>query len=159
MHQGILLLHVLGATIWTGGHLVLAITVLPRALRAKDPSIVEQFEGGYEKLGMPALVLQLLTGLWLAYRLLPDPGAWFAFGSPAATNIFAKVILLARHSSPERGAAPDPRSARHSRHYPVGAVRRGGRGVPHGRSDLERAHLLATASKPARRVVPAAPRR
>jgi hypothetical protein len=32
--------------------------------------------------------------LWLAYRLLPDPGAWFAFGSPAATNIFAKVILL-----------------------------------------------------------------
>jgi putative copper export protein len=94
MHQAILLLHVLGASIWTGGHLVLAITVLPRALRAKDPSIVEQFEAGYEKLGIPALVLQLLTGLWLAYRLLPDPGAWFAFGSPAATNIFAKVILL-----------------------------------------------------------------
>jgi putative copper export protein len=94
MHQAILLLHVLGATIWTGGHLVLAITVLPRALRAKDPSIVEQFEGGYEKLGMPALVLQLLTGLWLAHRLLPDPGAWFAFGSPAAANIFAKLCLL-----------------------------------------------------------------
>jgi putative copper export protein len=94
MYLAILLLHVLGATIWTGGHLVLSITVLPRALRAQDPSIVEQFEGGYEKLGMPALVLQLLTGLWLAYRLLPDPGAWFAFGSPAATNIFAKVILL-----------------------------------------------------------------
>ncbi len=94
MHQGMLLLHILGATIWTGGHLVLAITVLPRALRAKDPSIIEQFEGGYEKLGMPALVLQLLTGLWLAYRLLPDPGAWFAFGSPAATHIFAKLFLL-----------------------------------------------------------------
>lgn len=94
MHQAMVLLHVLGATIWTGGHLVLAITVLPRALRAKDPSIVQQFEGGYEKLGMPALVLQLLTGLWLAYRLLPDPAAWFAFGSPAAAHIFAKLFLL-----------------------------------------------------------------
>jgi putative copper export protein len=94
MHQAILLLHILGATIWTGGHLVLAITVLPRALRARDPSIVEQFEAGYEKLGMPALVLQLLTGLWLATRLLPEPGAWFAFGSPAATHIFAKLVLL-----------------------------------------------------------------
>lgn len=94
MHQGILLLHILGATIWTGGHLVLAITVLPRALKARDPSIVQQFEGGYERLGMPALALQLLTGLWLAYRLLPDPAAWFGFGSPAATHILAKLSLL-----------------------------------------------------------------
>jgi hypothetical protein len=142
MHQAILLLHVLGASIWTGGHLVLAITVLPRALRAKDPSIVEQFEAGYEKLGIPALVLQLLTGLWLAYRLLPDPGAWFAFGSPAATNIFAKVILLAaRHPPPERRTAPDPRGARHSRHHPVGAVRGGGRGLPRGRDPLTSADV------------------
>ncbi len=94
MHQAIVLLHVLGATIWTGGHLVLAITVLPRALRAKDPSIVQQFEEGYERLGIPALVLQLLTGVWLAYRLLPDPAAWFAFETPAAKHIFAKLVLL-----------------------------------------------------------------
>jgi putative copper export protein len=94
MHQGVLLLHILGATIWTGGHLVLAITVLPRALRARNPSIVQQFEGGYEKLGMPALALQLLTGLWLAYNLLPDPAAWFGFESQAAAHIFAKLFLL-----------------------------------------------------------------
>jgi hypothetical protein len=153
MHQAILLLHILGATIWTGGHLVLAITVLPRALRARDPSIVEQFEAGYEKLGVPALVLQLLTGLWLATRLLPEPGAWFAFGSPAATHIFAKLVL-----PPERAAPPDPRGACRARHHPVGAVRGGGRGVAHGRRPLERARLLATGSTPARRVVPAAPR-
>ncbi len=94
MHFWILLLHILGATIWAGGHLVLALTVLPRALKARDPDIVHQFEAGYEKLGMPALVIQLLTGLWLAYRLLPDPAAWFAFESPAATNIFFKMLLL-----------------------------------------------------------------
>ncbi|UCF40688.1 MAG: CopD family protein [Gemmatimonadota bacterium] len=94
MYQAIVVLHVLGATIWTGGHLVLAVTVLPRALKARDPAIVQQFEGGYERLGIPALVLQLLTGLWLAYRLLPDPAAWFGFDSPAAAHIFAKLFLL-----------------------------------------------------------------
>ncbi|HPA95904.1 MAG TPA: hypothetical protein PLT41_07520 [Thermoanaerobaculia bacterium] len=29
MYATILLLHILGATIWTGGHLVLAVTILP----------------------------------------------------------------------------------------------------------------------------------
>jgi putative copper export protein len=95
MHLWILLVHALGATIWTGGHLVLALTVLPRALRTGSPEMVLQFEEGYEKLGMPALVVQIITGIWLAYRYLPDPGAWFGFGSPLAVNIFVKLALLA----------------------------------------------------------------
>jgi uncharacterized membrane protein len=28
----LVILHTLGATVWTGGHLVLAVTVLPQAL-------------------------------------------------------------------------------------------------------------------------------
>ena len=32
MYHAVLLLHVLGATVWTGGHLVLALGVLPGAL-------------------------------------------------------------------------------------------------------------------------------
>jgi len=31
----LVLLHILSATIWTGGHLVLAIIVLPKALKKK----------------------------------------------------------------------------------------------------------------------------
>ncbi|MDH3455667.1 MAG: CopD family protein [Gemmatimonadota bacterium] len=90
----LILLHVLGATIWTGGHLVLTLTVLPRALRARDPKIVEEFEGGFERLGIPALVLQVVTGLWLAFRRLPDFGSWFAFDSFVSTYIFVKLMLL-----------------------------------------------------------------
>ena len=63
MYSLLLLLHILAATVWTGGHLVLALTVLPRALRARDPQILLQFESGYERVGMPALLLQVLTGL------------------------------------------------------------------------------------------------
>ncbi len=36
MYATILLLHILGATIWTGGHLVLAVTILPRVLRERS---------------------------------------------------------------------------------------------------------------------------
>ena len=36
MYGWALLLHVLGATIWTGGHLILALTILPRVLREQD---------------------------------------------------------------------------------------------------------------------------
>jgi putative copper export protein len=95
MHHGILLLHLLGATIWTGGHLVLAITVLPRALRNRSVETIVQFEEGYERLGMPALLIQVVTGTWLAYRYLPDPAAWFQFRSPVAVHIFVKLLLLA----------------------------------------------------------------
>ena len=40
MRALLLTLHILGACVWTGGHLVLAITVLPRALARRDAHIV-----------------------------------------------------------------------------------------------------------------------
>ena len=95
MYQLAVTLHLLGATVWTGGHLVLATTVLPRALRAKDPAILSRFEHGYEKLGIPALIVQIGTGLWLAHHRLPDVGAWFSFESSVAVHIFLKLALLA----------------------------------------------------------------
>ncbi len=89
-----LLLHVLSATIWTGGHLVLALTVLPRVLRERSVAELHRFESAYERIGIPALVLQVLTGVWLAHRLLPDVGAWFAFETPVAKVVVAKLFLL-----------------------------------------------------------------
>ncbi len=38
------LFHVLSATIWTGGHLVLALGVLPDALRRRDRAAVAAFD-------------------------------------------------------------------------------------------------------------------
>lgn len=94
MYGWVLLIHVLAATVWTGGHLVLATTVLPRALAARDPRILLDFESGYERIGMPALVLQVLTGLWMAHAMLPL-GAWFAFDTLPSRLIAFKLALLA----------------------------------------------------------------
>lgn len=91
----VILLHVLGATIWAGGHLVLALRILPDALRRRDPTPVAAFEARYERLGIPALLVQAVTGLWLAHRYLPDPAQWFAFDSALAAHIGTKLILLA----------------------------------------------------------------
>lgn len=90
----LLTLHVLGATIWTGGHVVLATTVLPRALRAKRASILTDFEQGYERVGMPALAVQIVTGLWLAHRLLGSPANWFS-DAPLAHIVHVKLLCLA----------------------------------------------------------------
>lgn len=91
----LVLLHILGATIWTGGHLVLAITVLPRALKAKDPAIVHDFEETFERLAVPALIMQIITGVWLAYRQVPDIGSWFVPDDPTAELIATKLGILA----------------------------------------------------------------
>ncbi|RME69718.1 MAG: copper resistance protein CopD [Verrucomicrobia bacterium] len=91
----LLLLHILGATVWTGGHLVLALTVLPRAMRAGDVSELRRFEGGYERIGIPALLVQVVTGVLLAHRMLPSVSAWFQWDRfPAAPLICAKLGLL-----------------------------------------------------------------
>ncbi len=90
----LLSLHVLGAAIWTGGHLVLATTVLPRALKARRASILLDFEQGYERIGMPALAVQIVTGLWLAHRLLGSPAHWFT-AAPLAHVVQFKLLCLA----------------------------------------------------------------
>jgi len=95
MYGIVLVLHVLGATIWTGGHLVLALTILPRALRERSPQELLRFESAYQRLGFPALFIQIATGLWLAHRLVPEVGQWFSFGNPMTRLIAAKLLLLA----------------------------------------------------------------
>jgi len=54
--QALVILHVIGGTIWTGGHLVLSTTVLQKALKLKDKNILLDFEEQYERIGMPALL-------------------------------------------------------------------------------------------------------
>jgi putative copper export protein len=94
MYKYTLLLHVLAATVWTGGHLVLAITILPRVLKEKSPSDLLRFESGYEKVGIPALIIQVVTGVWLAHNLMPDIGMWFSFDNPISRLISVKLSLL-----------------------------------------------------------------
>jgi putative copper export protein len=95
MYRGLVLLHLLGASVWVGGHLVLAFTVLPRALRANDAGIVRDFEAGFERIGIPALLLQVVTGVLLALHWVPDVGTWFTGATPQARLVLAKLGCLA----------------------------------------------------------------
>lgn len=90
----VLLLHVLGATVWTGGHLVLALGILPGALRERSAAAVNAFEIRFERVGIPALLIQVATGLYLALTLAP-PSTWLQMDNPASRAITIKLGLLA----------------------------------------------------------------
>ena len=94
MHGAMLLLHVLAATVWTGGHLVLALSILPQALRSKSVADLSRFESAYEKVGIPALLIQVASGLWLAFQVAPDVSQWFTFEDPVARLVGVKLLLL-----------------------------------------------------------------
>lgn len=87
-------LHILGAAIWAGGHLVLAMTILPQALRAGRAATVSEFEQRFERIGLPALAMQIVTGVWLAEHLLGSPDHWFS-SNPTARVVQVKLGLLA----------------------------------------------------------------
>ncbi len=94
LYSVILFFHVLAATIWTGGHLVLSLAILPRVLSEKSHSDLLRFESSYERIGIPALLIQVITGVWLSYRLIPNLSHWFQFDNPINTLIGIKIILL-----------------------------------------------------------------
>lgn len=89
-----LTLHVLAATVWTGGHIVLATVILPAALRHRSIENLRRFEQGYERVGIPALLIQIITGLWLAHRLVPGLANWFDQSNPLARLVLVKLALL-----------------------------------------------------------------
>jgi putative copper export protein len=89
----VLSLHILGATVWAGGHLVLTLTILPDALRQHRAATVSEFEQRFERIGLPALAVQIVTGLWLAEHLLGPPDHWFD-GNAVARSVQLKLGLL-----------------------------------------------------------------
>src|SRR5688572_3661596 len=95
----LILFHVLGATVWAGGHLILSIGFLPKALKDKDLAVILNFEKHYERVGIPALLIQVITGIWMALIYVPfrEWGSiatkhhlylWVKFGLLLATIVF-----------------------------------------------------------------------
>lgn len=64
-------------------------------LSEQAPENLIRFESSYELIGLPALLTQVATGLWLANRLIPDPSRWFDITNPIARIILIKLALLA----------------------------------------------------------------
>lgn len=93
-HHLLLIIHLFAATIWIGGHLVLCIGYMPRALKQKDPSIITSFEKSYEKIGLPALLLLVISGVMLSYNYDVKVTDWFSFKGAIETVISIKLTLL-----------------------------------------------------------------
>jgi len=53
MYGLILLLHVFGAVIWAGGHIVLSVMILPEVMREKSPEKLLAFESKLKKSACP----------------------------------------------------------------------------------------------------------
>ena len=90
----LLVTHLVAASIWVGGHLILSLSILPKVLATNDVAGLLAFEQRYEKIGMPALLLQVITGVWMAYRMLPSVSAWFAADNDISQLICLKLAIL-----------------------------------------------------------------
>ena len=55
-------LHVLGASVWVGGQIVLALLV--PVLRKRDPELPRAVARAFNKIGWPAYALLVITGMW-----------------------------------------------------------------------------------------------
>jgi len=95
MYKWILAFHILSATIWAGGHLILSIGILPKALKNKDVSIITNFENVFEKIGIPSLIIQILTGFYLAWELTAgNINQWFDFRTFHGIHIGLKLLFV-----------------------------------------------------------------
>ena len=93
-HHILLVLHLIAATIWVGGHLVLAIGYLPKALKHKDFSYIGNFEKTYEPIGMPSLAVLIITGILMAYDYNAGFSSWFSFETPIERVVSLKLTFL-----------------------------------------------------------------
>lgn len=92
MFKWLIILHVLGATIWIGGHLILSLRYLPEAIRNKNPEIIKSFEKKYEIIGLPSLIIQVITGVWMAISYYKV--SLFGFANSIESLVSIKLFLL-----------------------------------------------------------------
>lgn len=93
-HHLLLIIHLISATIWVGGHLYMTIRLLPGILKHKDVESLLHFEKKYEPLGMPSLVLLLLTGFWMSFQFGIQWKDLFNFSTPVERVVSIKLLLL-----------------------------------------------------------------
>jgi hypothetical protein len=84
-------IHALAATVWTGGHLVLDLGVLPRAMQERSASQIRAFEEVFEPLGLIALAIEVLTGLGMGWIYLPGFRGLFSPANPIGLLVGVKL--------------------------------------------------------------------
>jgi len=94
LHHILLIIPLIAATIWIGGHLTLSIVFLPVALRKKEPLIILNFEKKFEPLGISSLIALIITGIWMAYDFGITYQSWFYFSGSLEKVVSIKLVLL-----------------------------------------------------------------
>lgn len=94
MHHFFLILHLLAATIWVGGHCILCFRYLPLAMQQKNPEVISAFEKRYEFIGLPSLLILVVTGIVMAYRYGVVISTWFSFSNSIEKVVSLKLLLL-----------------------------------------------------------------
>lgn len=89
----IIFIHIIAATVWTGGHLILAIRYLPEAIKKNDFLVIENFESKFEPIGLPSLLILAITGIYIATQYASN---FFAFNwqDHYTRHIVLKLVLL-----------------------------------------------------------------
>lgn len=90
----LLIFHLVAATIWVGGHFYLSVIILPKVLKNRSPQTLLDFEKSYEPVGLPALLILVVTGVWMAYRWGVPINRWLAFETGIEKLVSVKLILL-----------------------------------------------------------------
>lgn len=73
---------------------MLDLGVLPRALRAQSAEAIRSFEETCDPLGLTALAIQVLTGLWMGWIYLPGFRGLFSPSNPIGMLVGVKLLLL-----------------------------------------------------------------
>lgn len=93
-HQLLLIIHLAAATVWVGGHLYVAVRIVPGILKKRDASGLLHFEKSFEPLGMPSLLLLVITGIWMMYQYGIRFSDLLAFKTPIERAVSLKIIFL-----------------------------------------------------------------
>ena len=82
-----LFLHVVAASVWVGGQIVLA-GLVPQ-LRRSHPEAVTAIANGFGKIAWPAYVVAVVTGIWNVFEV--DASGWAAY----QITLGVKIMLVA----------------------------------------------------------------
>lgn len=94
LHQIYLIIHLLAATIWVGGHLLLLLRYVPKAIKSKSLEELSAFRKNFEPVGMPSLFILIITGILMAYDYNITFEKWFLFENSIEKIVNIKLILL-----------------------------------------------------------------
>jgi uncharacterized membrane protein len=99
MHHLFLILHLIGSMVWVGGHIILATRYLPAAIKNNDVHTISNFEKKFEPIGIPALLIQVITGFTFMYLYkIPMSAIYMPIGSMQilfAIKLYHLIAIIA----------------------------------------------------------------